>query len=199
MKKKILTIGLTGPNAAGKGLAAQFFIEKGYFYFSLSDVVREEALKLNRSTSREDLIITGIELRQRYGYSILAERTFEKLKEKNVVDSFRHPEEVKFFKQNCLLFYLIGIDAPVEIRYERAKKRRREGDSTSSLKEFIEKEEKENADGAGQQLKATFNLADEVVINDGPKEDLPKKLESIYNKLEKLFRELKGESNGTDI
>ncbi|MFB3851230.1 MAG: AAA family ATPase [Acidobacteriota bacterium] len=195
MRKKVFVVGLSGPNAAGKGLASQFFLEKGFKYFSLSDVVREEALKNGLTTSREHLILTGTELRAKYGMSILAERTFEKLVEKSVVDSFRHPSEVEFLKNNCLLFFLLGIDAPQKLRYERAKKRMRDGDSISSFEEFAKKEEEENSSGAGQQIQNTLSLADEVVINDGKKEDLHKKLEPIYNRLVVRWKELKGGCN----
>jgi len=195
MRKKVFVVGLSGPNAAGKGLASQFFLEKGFKYFSLSDVVREEALKNGLTTSREHLILTGTELRAKYGMSILAERTFDKLVEKSVVDSFRHPSEVEFLKNNCLLFFLLGIDAPQKLRYERAKKRMRDGDSISSFEEFAKKEEEENSSGAGQQIQNTLSLADEVVINDGKKEDLHKKLEPIYNRLVVRWKELKGGCN----
>lgn len=183
MKKKVFAIGLTGPNAAGKGLASKFFIERGFAYFSLSDVVREEAKKMNLSTSRDDLIFVGTKLREKFGLSVLAERTTYKLKEKNIVDSFRHPAEVNYFRENVLFFYLLGIDASPDLRYERAKKRMREGDSIGSFEDFLKKEESENSDGAGQQLKKTFQLADEIVENSGSKDDLNKKLEPIYNKL----------------
>lgn len=193
MRKKVFVVGLAGPNAAGKGLASQFFINKGFKYFSLSDVVRDEALKKGYTTSREHLILTGTELREKFGLSVLAERTFEKLEEKSVVDSFRHPSEVSFLKSNCLLFFLLGIDAPQELRYERAKKRLRCGDSISSLEEFARKEKEENSSGAGQQIQKTLSLADEVIINDGRKEDLQKKIEPIYNRLMARWIELKGD------
>ncbi len=189
MSKIFPVIGLTGPNAAGKGLAAKFFIEKGFEYFSLSDIVREEAIKSGLTTSREDLIVTGNKLRDDYGYSVLAERTFQKLKGKSVVDSFRHPAEVEFMRSNLPFFYLIGIDAPQKIRYERAMKRERKGDSIASFEEFVKKEEIENANGSAQQLNATLKLADEIVINGGAKEELNKKLEEVYNRILKMVEQ----------
>ena len=39
-----MIVGLTGPNAAGKGVVADFLRERGYAYFSLSDIVREAYL-----------------------------------------------------------------------------------------------------------------------------------------------------------
>src|SRR5438552_1897783 len=56
-------IGLTGPNAAGKGEAAAYLVRRGYAYHSLSDIVREEAAARGLSHSREDLIRVGNDLR----------------------------------------------------------------------------------------------------------------------------------------
>ncbi len=192
MKDRTVVIGLTGPNAAGKGLAADFFIKKGFIYHSLSDAVREEALRRGLTTSRKDLIITGTSLREEFGLSILASRTFEKLSGSDIVDSFRHPEEVRFFREKAGVFLLLGIDAPQELRYERAKRRSRGGDSIATFEEFRRKEEEENGKGAGQQLGATIGLADLVVINDGKREELESKLEPIYLQLRAKAAETAG-------
>jgi len=183
MKRELIVVGLTGPNAAGKGLAADFFISKGFVYHSLSDAVREEALKCGLTTSREDLILTGKRLREEMGLSVLASRTYAKLSGRDVVDSFRHPEEVAFFRKNVERFFLLGINAPQELRFERARRRQRGGDSISTFEEFRMKEEEENGRGAGQQLGATFALADEVVLNDGRREELVERLEPLYLRL----------------
>lgn len=183
MNGSAVAIGLTGPNAAGKGLAADFFVKKGFLYHSLSDAVREEAIRRGLTTSRKDLIVTGTRLREEFGLSVLASRTFEKLSGKDIVDSFRHPEEVRFFREKAHFFFLLGIDAPQELRFERARKRSRGGDSTSDFEEFRRKEEEENGMGAGQQLGATLALADIVVVNDGGREGLAEKLEPIYARL----------------
>ena len=47
-------IGLTGPIASGKDIASKFLINKGYIYYSLSQVVREEADSRNIKKDRED-------------------------------------------------------------------------------------------------------------------------------------------------
>jgi len=53
------TIGLTGTNGSGKGAAAEYFIQKGYVYFSLSDVIREELRKNGIEPTRDNLIRMG--------------------------------------------------------------------------------------------------------------------------------------------
>ena len=57
-------MGLTGPNAAGKGEVAQLLTSHGYTYHSLSDVVREEAGARGLPVSRKNLVLIGNELRR---------------------------------------------------------------------------------------------------------------------------------------
>ena len=86
-----MLIGLTGPNAAGKGEVASFLGSRGLRIHSLSDVVREEALARGLGTAREHLILVGNELRRRWGPGVLAERILPRLAGRAVVDSIRNP------------------------------------------------------------------------------------------------------------
>ena len=94
-------IGLVGPTSSGKGTVAQMFRERGYEYYSLSDMIREEAVRrgLDLKVTRilQDL---GDELRQKFGEAVLAERTVRKINmsegRKIVIDSIRHPAEARF-------------------------------------------------------------------------------------------------------
>jgi dephospho-CoA kinase len=64
-------------------------------------------------------------------------------------------------------FVLVGVEAPAELRFERSRRRARPGDP-ETFEEFLARERQENsADPAGQQLAATFALADRVLVNDG--------------------------------
>lgn len=179
-------VGLTGLNASGKGTVAEILKENGYAYFSLSDAVREYASQKGRDHSRESLITSGNDLRSQYGPSVLAVRALAKLKElkaeKAVIDSIRNTSEISELR-TIPGFRLIGVDAPVELRFERSKQRGRTGFETD-LKTFIEVEKKENsADPAKQQLFECLRSADILLNNVGTVEDLKKKvLEMILKK-----------------
>jgi len=178
MKRKTSLIGLTGTNGAGKGEAAYFFVERGYAYFSLSDVIREELRKENKEITRDNLIRVGNSMRQQFSPDILARRVAKKIKGKSVIDSIRNPKEVEFF-QNQDNFTLLAIDAPAELRFERVKTRGRE-ESVSSLQEFIAKEAEEmGTEKSSQQLLACMEMADHTIINDGTIEELRNKLEEF--------------------
>lgn len=121
MKKKVKFIGLTGTNGSGKGEVAAYFKKKGYAYFSLSDLIREELQKNGKKLTRDNLIEKGNELRDTHGPDILAQLARKKVKGKAVIDSIRNPFEVEYLRKDKE-FILLAIDAPVELRYERVKK-----------------------------------------------------------------------------
>jgi dephospho-CoA kinase len=179
MKLKAKLIGLTGTNCAGKGEVAAFFKKKGYACFSLSDLIREELAKRGQAIARDSLIKMGNELRERFGADILARRVLRKAGRKAVIDSIRNPKEVDRLRQNKG-FILLAIDAPAELRFERARARGRD-ESASTFEEFVAKEREEmEGTETGQQLRACLVMADIRIINDGT-------LESLYQKLEALL------------
>ena len=162
-----MIIGLTGPNAAGKGEAARYIRSKGFIYYSLSDILREESKKLAIQPTRENLIKLGNELRRKNGPSVLTHSIIKKIKKTKdyIIDSIRNPGEIsELHKLDD--FLLIGIDAPVEIRFKRSVQRKRYGDA-KTLQGFIEKEEKENKSiSENQQLKRCLKMADVILVND---------------------------------
>lgn len=164
-----MIIGLTGPNGAGKGEVLKFLRQSGLEAFSLSDLLREELVRRGCPVTRENLIEVGNELRRNYGSGVLAERVLERLTpEKNyVIDSIRHPEEVKVLRRRAD-FRLIRVAASEPVRFERLKKRGREGDP-QTLDKFrqLEKREVEGTAETSQQLKKTAALADCEITNDG--------------------------------
>jgi len=202
-----MIVGLTGPNAAGKGEVANLFRARGFTYHSLSDVVREEAAQRGLDPARENLIRVGNELRAAHGPGALAERIVAKIvgapgvdmeREAGrdprrdargsspwlislpaglhaIVDSIRNPAEVAVLRR-LEGFLLIGVNAPIAVRFERSRLRARAGDGTT-LEEFARKESLENStDPVAQQLTQTFMLADVVIDNSGSLADLGEKV-----------------------
>ena len=161
----ILVVGLTGPNASGKGEVAKFLAAHGFSVLSLSDVVREEATLRGLDHSRDNLIRVGVEMRSRDGSGALAHRILPRLERLAVVDSIRNPGEVEVLR-TLPRFLLLGVDAPQPLRFQRSARRGRPGDG-ATLEEFARKEALENSGTeAGQQLLKTLALADLVVRND---------------------------------
>jgi dephospho-CoA kinase len=180
--KDCISIGLTGPNASGKGEVALFLAEKGFTLHSLSDIVREEAAARGLDHSRDNLIKTGTELRAKFGDGVLAERILGRLTERSVVDSIRNPGEIRALRGRGG-FHLLGIDAPVALRFERSRLRGRHGDG-GTLEEFSRKEALERADrGPGQQLDVCLSMADVLVQNDASLPDLRHRVAEVLSRL----------------
>lgn len=173
-------IGLTGTNGAGKGEAALYFKGRGYVYYSLSDVIRDELRARGEAECRDALIRTGNELRGRFGADVLARRTLAKVGrgERAVIDSVRNLAEIAFLRGQDG-FTLLAIDAPVETRFARTAARGRD-ESAGDLEAFKRKEDEERRGGAAaQQLEACLAAADRLVVNDGTLEEFHRKLEEV--------------------
>ena len=179
-----MILGLTGRNASGKGEVARFLQQGGFEYFSCSDELREEMRRRGVVETRESLIEWGTRLRADEGADTLARRVAKRFTPglNQVVDSIRHPAEVNHLR-TFAGFFLVRVEAPLEVRFERAKKRARAGDSMD-LESFRQAEARELASGdpAAQQLLATFALADFEVVNDGS-------IEQLYERVRAVFRE----------
>ncbi len=175
----IKIVGLTGRNASGKGEVADFLRRRGFFYRSLSDVLRDEAQKRNLEASRETLIALGQELREKGGPGVLAKMTIPKLQSPiSVVDSVRNPEEIRFLRQ-AGTFLLLAVDAPIELRFERAKQRGR-NENAESLEKFKEMEDREHSSvNKAQQIDLCLQEADVVILNEGSVEELHQKVENV--------------------
>lgn len=178
-----MIIGLTGKNAAGKGEVAAFLKDKSFYYHSLSDVIREELGARKIPITRDSLIATGNELREKHGNDILARRIMEKLDPNRnyVVDSIRNPAEVHALRKSDH-FLLINVDAPAEVRFQRIRQRARENDP-QTLEEFHQKEEAERKNDAShrQSIEDCQALADVTIVNDTTLDDLHRKVSEIVS------------------
>lgn len=169
-----MVIGLTGANGSGKTTLADALKAAGFYYFSLSDELRAELTRQGLTATRENLIELGNRLRREYGRGVLAERTRARLvADRNyVIDSIRHPDEVAELRK-IPGFHLLHVEAPLAVRYERAKARQ-DARTPASLAQFTELEERERhgADPEAQNLNGCAALADATLVNDGSLEQL---------------------------
>jgi dCMP deaminase len=180
-----MLIGLTGRNAAGKGEVAKYLQTKSFYYYSLSDAIRDEIRARKLEVSRESLIQVGNELRQTFGASILADRILGlTAPDRNyVIDSIRNPAEVAALRKAYRSFKLIRVDAPLQIRFERTVARRRENDPiTFDAFAALDKREA-SGDPLSQNLDEVERLADEVLVNDASLAELHPKIDSIVGRL----------------
>src|SRR5678815_1010713 len=184
-----MLIGLTGRNASGKGEVARYLQKKSFYYYSLSNVIRDEIRVRGEEPTRDRLIIVGNELRQRYGANILAERVLAKIEDDKhyIIDSIRNPSEVDAFRA-AKHFKLIRIEAPPEVRFQRIIGRQRESDPRT-YDEFVALENREaEGDDTSQNLVKVELMADYAVVNDGTVEKLHTQLDELLKSLLKKIQ-----------
>ena len=179
-----MLIGLTGRNAAGKGEVARYLEKKSFYYYSLSDAIREEVRSRGLEPTRELLIKIGNELRQKYGSEVLAERILAKIEDDKhyIIDSIRNPAEVNAFRA-AKHFKLVRVEAPSELRFERILRRARESDPRT-LQDFIELENREaEGDDTSQNLVKVELMADHVLVNNSTLQDLYPQIDNLLLQL----------------
>ena len=182
-----MIIGLTGTNGAGKGTVADYLVrEKGFTHYSARSFITEEVKKRNMPIDRNAMIIVGNDLRKEHGPAYVLEQLYllaRAVGGNAVVESIRTTGEVVGLRQYDD-FYLIGVDAPQSIRYQRILERKSATDS-ATFDEFvaIENREMQSQDPGIQNIAAVLSLADVVIVNNGTPEELFAKIEA---KLESL-------------
>jgi dephospho-CoA kinase len=182
MKRVIIAIigfGLSGKDEVAK------YIEKCHDFRRVDtgelnrDYIRENGLG---EPSREIMTKTGNDLRRKFGNDYFAARALEYEGENLVVTGLRVPGEVDRIKEED--GFVIFVDAPVEVRYERGQKRLRVSDRIS-FEEFKRHEEieAENKDPNKQNISRLKAVADITIENNGS-------LEELYEKTEKIFQQI---------
>lgn len=188
MMKRVV-IGVTGFIGAGKDTFANYLVKKkGFVHYSLSDILREEARKKSIDITRENLQRFANELRAKFGNNILARKVVEKImKEKQkknyVITSIRNKAEIETLK-TLENFFLVFIEAPLRLRFERIKAR---DGKPKNIEEFKKQEEKElKGKENEQQLILCKSLANLRIKNDST-------LDAFYSRIEKLLKRLEKE------
>jgi dephospho-CoA kinase len=180
----MIQLGLIGKNGAGKSAVCAHLVSQGFCAISLSDIVRETAKKLNREATRENLIQTGNELKAEHGPTYLATESYKKAQKTSgnvVFDSIRNTEEANYLKS--LGVHLIGIDAPLKIRYDRIHARAHDTDHVD-FDTFKQQDELENSgNSSGQNINAAFKLCKSVINNHSD-------LENLHTQINTLLKEI---------
>jgi len=178
-----MIIGITGTYCAGKDTAACILEKKNFIHISISDILKQYCVSHGKEATRENLTEIGNSLRKEYGAGILGKLALDGMQQgKNyVVTSIRNPNEVIELRR-AKDFFLIKLDAPLELRYERFKKRhdRIKDKNITTKREFIKREESEKSnDAKGLQLHKVFELADATIFNDKDEKHLQKQLDEF--------------------
>lgn len=180
-------IAFVGLPLSGKSTAAKVAEEMGIPVVCMGDVVREEAKRRGLPQTDENLGRIAEELRKKEGMDAIAKRCIPIIREKGmdtgvvVIDGVRGIAEVERFKKEFGDdFILINIEAPLEIRFQRALKRKRSDDITS-IEELKRRDERELSWNMGEAMK----LANFTIENVGGLEEFKEKVRGILEQLAK--------------
>ncbi|MFH0853149.1 MAG: AAA family ATPase [bacterium] len=184
-----MIIGITGTFGAGKDTVAEYLEkEKEFKAYSLSDAIRDECRQLNLPIDRDTLQKVGNDLRAKSGLNVLAQRIIQKINQEGQrnaqITSVRNPGEWEEIKKTGQA-YLISVDAPIELRFQRIKGRQRIDDNIDFEKFKAQEElEQQSTDPASQQLKQMAEMADYTIVNDKTLEELYRKVDEVLEKIQ---------------
>jgi dCMP deaminase len=185
-----MIIGLTGSLAAGKGVVSEYLKKKGFVYLSLSDELRQIAKERKIELTRANLQNLGNLLREEEGVGVLAKLMVEKIDSQEyknaIVDGIRNPAELSEL-EGLKNFFLVSVDAPDKIRFERMVERNRESDPIN-WSEFVKVDRKDKGVGervTGQGVGKCMKRAKFVLINDGTMDVVAEKIDRLYEDIEK--------------
>lgn len=177
-----MVIGLVGPKLSGKGTVAAYFIERYHARtYSMSGILVDIADRLYMPKTRMNLIgiVTG--LRDQFGKDVLA-HVLKKDIEKNddplaVIDGIRMREEVTIFSA-LSDFRLLYIDAPLELRYNRARGRgEKVGESQMTLEQFTAEESAVTE----LEISSMKEQTDIIIVNDRTLQELYAQLDTLMS------------------
>ncbi|HIP57855.1 MAG TPA: flagellar hook-basal body complex protein FliE [Archaeoglobus profundus] len=178
-------IAFVGLPLSGKSTAAKVAEEMGIPVVCMGDIVREEAKKRGLALTDENLGKIANELRQKEGLDAIAKRCIPIIREKGkdvgvvVIDGIRGIAEVERFKREFGDdFILINIEAPLEVRFQRALKRGR-SDDISSIEELKKRDERELSWNMGEAIK----IANFTIENTSSLEDFKEKIRDILTQI----------------
>ncbi len=175
-----MIIGLTGAMACGKGEVARYLKKKGFGHYVYSDILEVIAKQRRIEPTRENLQKLGADIKkENKSLGILSKKILEKIKtDKAVVDGIRTANEIRELRKKKEV-YIIGVNASQKIRYERIRKRNREGDP-ETFSEFKRLDNLENRGKTkGQEINKCLKMADFLINNNGSLEKLHKEIGKI--------------------
>ncbi len=183
MKPPTQRIGLIGSNGAGKSAVCEFLTGVGFRVVSLSDIVRAELRHLHKAETRDIMVETANQMKAQYGMAVLAQRAFQSVSESGsnriAFDSVRNGDEVRYLIDHGVVF--LGINAPVELRYQRVISRQRASDLID-FETFKLHDDRENlGQSSGQNIFQAFEFCQTIVDNSGSLDYLHAQVRAFLN------------------
>lgn len=186
----MLVIGIIGQPSSGKDTAANYLASKGFQHIHTSDLIREEMRREGIPTDRAHIHDFVKARRAERGLDYVAREAAEKVAGDCVISGFRNTAEVNVFKNKFgKNFILLAVEAPLELRYERARARNRTGDDIS-FEQFRAEEEAERR-SATHEVDNVIAMADHAIANAGSEEELFKQIDEVLERVKNANSNIK--------
>ncbi|TSC67760.1 MAG: dephospho-CoA kinase [Parcubacteria group bacterium Gr01-1014_72] len=183
-QKKVI-LGIVGHPSCGKDTVAEYLVKKhGFVYASTSDAIRSYMKEYSMGEPlRERMAVVAHELRKREGGDVLVRLTLglNKGVERIAVGGLRAVAEAQALR--IAGGKIIAITAPIEVRYERARKRGRIGEESFERFRANEERESANPDPNAPNVNAVIALANITIENVGTREELFKNIDDAVTPL----------------
>jgi dephospho-CoA kinase len=172
VRKAVVFVGMPG---SGKSVSADCAVALDVPVLAMGDVVREEATRRGLPHAPETLGRIMLELREKFGPSIVAERCITKFRQLKspcvVIDGARSEAEIASFRKAVESVIIVAVHASPKVRFERLLKRARPDDAVT-WETFQERDARELEVGLGRVI-AT---ADVMLINEGTVKNLKQRV-----------------------
>lgn len=181
-----MIVGLTGRIAAGKETLTSFLRERGFTYLETSKLLSEELTKRGLEITRTNQQNLGDEWRREHGPGALMKIFLERIDPKKdyIIDSLRNHHEVEFLKGCGVKCFVIAVDAPQRLRFERIIKRGKPSDP-KTWEEFLVTDNRDfdSGDNMGQNVRKCMEMADFTIVNDDNLRDSMERIEKIWKQM----------------
>lgn len=180
-----MIIGVAGTLASGKGAVVDYLKTKGFAHYSSSGTLKEILDEKGLPHTRENLANAAEDLLSQYKGGVL-ELNLKRAEEagaKNVIlEAIHRMSEADFIRSRGGKIW--GIDADLEIRYQRVQVRKEGTKDEVTLEQFKSDmaREEEGKGNVSSNIRAVIKSADVLILNNGTKQDLDKEIEgALWN------------------
>ena len=173
-----MIIGIAATLGAGKGTVVEYLISNGFKHYSgsgkLKEILEERGLEVNRDAYSK--LADEIRGEDPMGlYKIIWEQYKSDKPEHAVFEALHDVGEAEFIREKGGI--VLGVDAPMEVRYQRISGRGSEKDNVS-FKDFKRLATHEEEGGGQHNIRAVLDMADHIILNEGSVEELHEQIEA---------------------
>lgn len=176
-----MIIGIAGTIGAGKGTVVAYLKErKGFRHYSCSGMLKEILNERGVPATRANLSALADELNERYEGGVLHlahDRAREDGAENYILEAIHRESEAAYVRS--LGGIILGIDADVRTRYDRATARKEGEKDEVTFEQFLQDAQREDeGKGSGApNIRAVLAGADAVIANDGTLDELHEQID----------------------